>query len=155
MVLTFTPVLYGIAWDINRAGNRGSQSVKYVSDPEQYGKREHWAVPKKFNPQGDCEDIALFKSRGLIEAGIPWDHQAIGYCMTEPVIHPDDGKRRRAAHAVLLLITNRGDFVLDNRHHDMLQYQDVEDLYNYKFLYRSRPGQSLADPWEIIVKKKG
>jgi predicted transglutaminase-like cysteine proteinase len=50
-------------------------------------------------------------------------------------------------HAVLTVATDDGDFVLDNRRNEVLQWSDT----NYKFLKR----QSHADPrqWVALVKQ--
>ena len=47
-------------------------SCSYVSDQEQFGKRDHWLPPEEFEKckKGDCEDFALYVWRQLIEMGI-------------------------------------------------------------------------------------
>lgn len=44
---------------------------EYVSDPEQFGKRDHWQHPVDFEKtrRGDCEDFALWAWRKLVELG--------------------------------------------------------------------------------------
>jgi predicted transglutaminase-like cysteine proteinase len=53
---------------------------------------------------GDCEDYALAKRRALIGAGLPPSALRIAYVKTPK----GDG------HAILIVKTNRGDYVLDN-----------------------------------------
>lgn len=42
---------------------------EYVSDKEQFGKRDHWQAPELFeeSKKGDCEDFALWSWRQLLE----------------------------------------------------------------------------------------
>jgi len=54
---------------------------------------------------GDCEDFVLAKRAMLIKAGVPSGALRIATATT----------RRGVGHAVLVIRTNRGDFVLDNR----------------------------------------
>jgi len=128
-----------------------NQRVKYARDEDQFGKREHWAVPNEHQPQGDCEDKALLKWNKLLEAGIPNHAFSMGYCMTEPIRHTN-GQWKRGAHAVLMLDCDLGTLILDNRFDYVEQYQSIRDERNYLFMYRSQPGKPLSDPWESIVK---
>lgn len=63
---------------------------------------DQWAI----NPsQGDCEDYALTKRAELVAAGMPISALRIATALTS------SGE----GHAVLVVRTNRGDMVLDNR----------------------------------------
>jgi predicted transglutaminase-like cysteine proteinase len=53
---------------------------------------------------GDCEDYVLAKRRALIKAGLPASALRIAYVKT----------RGGVGHAILVVKTSRGDFVLDN-----------------------------------------
>ncbi|MFC0013279.1 transglutaminase-like cysteine peptidase [Devosia nitrariae] len=53
---------------------------------------------------GDCEDYVLAKRATLVRAGIPAGALRIAYTTT----------RAGEAHAILVVVTDRGDFVLDN-----------------------------------------
>lgn len=53
---------------------------------------------------GDCEDYVLAKRRALIKAGIPASSLRIAYVKT----------RKGVGHAILVVRTSKGDFVLDN-----------------------------------------
>ena len=77
-----------------------NRSIKPVSDAKQYGKKEVWSYPVK---AGDCEDYALAKRVALLRKGY----------------RPGDlllavGRKRGVVHAVLVVRTDQGDFVLDN-----------------------------------------
>ncbi|MFN4090248.1 MAG: transglutaminase-like cysteine peptidase [Alphaproteobacteria bacterium] len=84
---------------VNRAVNRG---IRYVSDQRRHGRSEYWTLP---DGAGDCEDLALEKRRQLVELGWPRDSLLIALA-TIP---------RVGGHAVLVAVTDRGDFVLDVR----------------------------------------
>lgn len=88
-----------LAERINRAANA---HIRPVSDPDQYATAERWALPTARG--GDCEDYALFKKLKLVEAGVSPDRLLIAAVL--------DGKRN--IHAVLVLRTDTGDFILDN-----------------------------------------
>lgn len=70
---------------------------------------EHWGAPDVWNyptdGYGDCEDYQLLKRRLLVEAGLP--RRALR--MTVVIDEKGDG------HAVLMVRTDRGDYVLDNK----------------------------------------
>jgi predicted transglutaminase-like cysteine proteinase len=53
---------------------------------------------------GDCEDYVMTKRRALIKAGIPASSLRIAYVKT----------RSGVGHAILIVKTSKGDFVLDN-----------------------------------------
>lgn len=83
---------------VNSAVNR---STRPISDSAQYGVEEVWALPGSRG--GDCEDLALMKKKALIERGM-----APARLMIATVLD-----RKRGSHAVLVLRTAAGDYVLD------------------------------------------
>lgn len=89
----------GLAQRINRAVNA---EVREISDFGQYGRADVWDLPTRRG--GDCEDFALEKKRRLIEAGVPARSLLIATVLD----------RHRKGHAVLVLRTRSGDFILDN-----------------------------------------
>lgn len=118
------------AVQLNRQINR---SVRSISDQAQYGVMEHWALPTARG--GDCEDFALLKKKRLIEAGLNPQMLLITTVLD----------RQRNAHAVLVLRTARGDFVLDNLRDDVLHWRQT----GYTFLRMQDP----ADPrrWTAVI----
>lgn len=48
------------------------KGCRYVSDPEQFNKEDHWSHPVEFEAtrQGDCEDHALWAWRKLVNLGV-------------------------------------------------------------------------------------
>ena len=47
------------------------RTCNYVSDEEQFGKRDHWMPPEQFEiaKKGDCEDFAIWTWRQLMNLG--------------------------------------------------------------------------------------
>ncbi|WP_223385538.1 transglutaminase-like cysteine peptidase [Oricola cellulosilytica] len=82
---------------INTSVNR---AIKPVSDSKLYGRREVWSFP---TDAGDCEDYVLAKRAALLRNGYKPGDLLIAV-----------GRKRGEAHAVLVVRTVDGDFVLDN-----------------------------------------
>ncbi|MEM5474456.1 transglutaminase-like cysteine peptidase [Hoeflea sp. AS60] len=118
--------------DIIRTNDDVNISVAPLTDNEIFGVEERWEYPKNV---GDCEDYALEKRERLNQRGIP-----LG-ALSMTVGRDANG----GGHAVLTVITDRGDFVLDNVESRVLLWKDAE-LY---FLKR----QSQHDPntWVSLV----
>ena len=90
-----------------RINNTVNTSVTYKTDLEQYNKPEFWCLPSRF---GDCEDYALLKRKMLIDAGFDRDKIHLCTCFV-------DG----AGHCVLLVETDRGNYILDNNQSEPVQ----------------------------------
>ncbi len=116
---------------VNRAVNG---QVREIADERQYRQREYWALPTARG--GDCEDFALLKKRELIRAGIAPDNLRIATVLD----------RRRQAHAVLVLKTSAGDYVLDNLTTKLKPW----DKTGYSFLRRQDPRS--ASGWALVMK---
>lgn len=119
-----------IAVTVNRQINR---QVTSISDQAQYGRTEHWALPT--GRGGDCEDFALIKKKRLIEAGL--DPQML---LVSTVLD-----RNRNAHAVLVIRTVQGDFVLDNLRDEVLPWRQT----GYTFLRMQDPAQ--PGRWTAVI----
>jgi len=74
-----------------------------VTDQDHWGVSDRWDYPR--DGRGDCEDIQIEKRRELAASGLP--ERAMRMAM---VINPEG-----EGHAVLLVRTDAGDLVLDNR----------------------------------------
>jgi len=118
--------------DIIQTNDDVNTSVAPLTDNEIFGVEERWEYPKNV---GDCEDYALEKRKRLNQRGIP-----LG-ALSMTVGRDANG----GGHAVLTVITDRGDFVLDNVEPRVLLWKETE-LY---FLKR----QSQHDPntWVSLV----
>jgi len=91
----YTQELYNHMYRINRDVNGNCQ---YVSDMQNYGLEEYWAVAGK---KGDCEDEALKKLK-LLRLYVRKEDLNIAIC-----------KIGGQGHAVLVVDTTNGDYVLD------------------------------------------
>lgn len=104
VVAEVTPEQWRSILAINRQVNRDIYSV---SDQELFASNDVWALPKARGGRryGDCEDYVLEKRKELIGLGVPAQALSIAIARTP----------QRQVHAVLLLATPAGEFVLDNR----------------------------------------
>ena len=69
--------------------------------------------------RGDCEDYALLKRKRLAEAGLPRRAMLMTVVIDE----------ENAGHAVLMIRTDRGDFVLDNKRNAILPWSQTGYVY--------------------------
>jgi len=91
-----TTDIMGQLTSVNSKVNRSIQ-------PRNDSSADVWSVNVS---SGDCEDFALTKRRALIKAGLPASSLRIAYVKT----------RRGEDHAILVVKTSKGDYVLDNLH---------------------------------------
>jgi predicted transglutaminase-like cysteine proteinase len=107
---------------INGAVNR---AIAYTRDQDVYGKRDYWAKPQETfqKAKGDCEDFAILKMAALKAAGVP------ASSMTLVVLRD---QRRNLFHAVLAVMTDRGQYILDNLRMDVPRDTALGD---YQALY--------------------
>ncbi|MEM1073634.1 MAG: transglutaminase-like cysteine peptidase [Pseudomonadota bacterium] len=125
-----TQQTFSLAKRVNLSVNR---QVREIGDLRQYGKEEHWALPTRRG--GDCEDLVLLKKKMLIERGVPSESLLIATVLD----------KRLNSHAVLVLRTKQGDFVLDNLTNRILPWKDT----GYTFLKLQNP-RSLSK-WQAIM----
>ena len=108
-----------------------NSSIEPLTDQEIFGVEEKWAYPTTV---GDCEDYVLLKQKMLVERGFSPDNLLITV-----VLQPNgDG------HAVLVVRTDRGDFVLDNMRNKILLWSDTE------YTYLKRQSTKNAAQWVKI-----
>ncbi|MBB2960178.1 transglutaminase-like cysteine peptidase [Methylobacterium sp. R2-1] len=98
--ITLTSALWQTINAVNRRINR---AVEAVTDQDHWRAADRWDLAE--DGRGDCEDFQLLKRRLLVEAGLP------RRAMRMTVVIDEKGE----GHAVLTLITNRGDLILDNK----------------------------------------
>lgn len=98
---------------VNSAVN---QAIKPVTDEQMFGREEVWVYP---TTMGDCEDFVLLKRRELIRRGWP-----VGSLLVT-VVRQKNGD----GHAVLTVLTDRGDLVLDNLQQEVKVWSQTEYLY--------------------------
>ena len=129
-----TRVLRGSpAWSrIVAVNGRLNREIRQTLDLRQYGTPDHWAIPASrygTSPRGDCEDYVLAKRSRLIAEGIPASLLSIALAQT----------RYGEDHAVLLISTAEGDYVLDNLT-DRIEHWTQSGL---RWQSRQRPGDVL------------
>lgn len=124
-VADLTPEQWREVAEINLRVNR---EIAPVADDAQFGRRDFWTLPflRRQQPEGDCEDYVLAKRRELIALGVPEGALSIAIGRTN----------RREVHAVLLIATPGGEFVLDNRSSWVSRWYDL----NYRWDRRQVPG---------------
>ena len=121
---------------LNRINQQVNRAVKKANDSDLYGQEEYWALPRLVDGKlyGDCEDFALEKRRQLIAAGVPESTLSLAVAVTA----------RGEGHAVLMVSTKSGDWVLDNLTPWATPWSDL----NYRWVQRQVPGTGL---WTSIV----
>ena len=115
--------------DLVRVNNWVNDTIKPLSDLKHWGVAERWSYPD--DGYGDCEDYVLLKRRMLIHAGWPRETLLV------TVVRDDRGE----GHAVLTVITDEGDYILDNQKKDILIWSDT----GYHFI--KRQSQSNPNVW--------
>ena len=83
---------------------------------------------------GDCEDYVLLKRRMLIQSGRP----------REALLVTVVRDQKQEGHAVLTVITDKGDYVLDNQNEDILLWSET----GYRFV--KRQSQSNPNLWVAL-----
>ncbi len=116
-VIRLTAQAWKTIVQVNRQVNA---MLEPMTDAEHWGVSDRWDLPQ--DGAGDCEDYQLLKRRLLVEAGLP----ARALRMT--VVVDDTGE----GHAVLMARTDRGDFILDNKHGGVLPWHQT----GYTFVKR-------------------
>lgn len=100
----------------------GNTTIEPLTDQEIYGVEERWILPTTV---GDCEDYVLLKQKMLVQRGFSPSNLLIAV-----LLQPSG-----AGHAVLVVRTDRGDFILDNLRNKVLLWSDTE----YTFLKLQSP----------------
>ena len=109
-----TPKLWKTIVAINSKTNR---EIEAITDQDHWGVVDRWDLPT--DGKGDCEDYALLKRKRLAEAGIP--RRAL---LMTVVIDEEN-----AGHAVLMIRTDRGDYILDNKRNAILPWGQTGYVY--------------------------
>ena len=141
VICTRTPKPHALTeadWQkVKEINTRVNKTIRQVSDQRQYHVSEKWALPT--HAMGDCEDIALLKKKELIEHGISSEHLLMAVVLDTH----DEG------HAVLVVRTHAGDFVLDNLTNKIQLWNQT----HYFFLEVEDP----EDPkrWDMVLQRAG
>src|SRR3954471_3381418 len=101
-------------WDAINAVNRHvNATIKPLSDQDHWGVVDRWDLPE--DGYGDCDDYQLLKRKLLAEKGLP--RRAMR--MTVVIDELNEG------HAVLMIRTDRGDYILDNKTNAVLPWEQT------------------------------
>lgn len=125
-----------IAWTsktrklVNRVNRQINGAMIGTTDALAFGRQEFWTMPLsapdrpggRSKPLADCEDFALEKRKALIAAGIPEDALYLAVAISEWT----------GLHAVLVISTEDGDFVLDNMSEWLVEWSKT----NYVWIKR-------------------
>lgn len=94
-----------------------NKAIKPVTDQDQFGVVERWTYAN--TGSGDCEDYVLEKRRELAKRGWP-----LAALLITVVIDKDGG-----GHAVLSVMTDKGEFILDNQTDAVLPWSRSELIF--------------------------
>ncbi len=115
--ITLTSRLWQTIVSVNR---RVNTTLTPMTDQAHWGTPDSWDLPT--DGAGDCEDYQLLKRKLLAEAGLPRRAMRMTVVIDE----------KREGHAVLMVRTDRGDFILDNKTSAVLPW----DQTGYVFVKR-------------------
>ena len=111
-----------------RINSQVNASVTYKTDLAQFEVPEFWQEAGKF---GDCEDYALLKRALLKEQGFDAEKIHLATCWINV-------KADNTGHCVLIVETDKGQFILDNNLKDpvSLNFQAVDYRYIWNIIER-------------------
>jgi predicted transglutaminase-like cysteine proteinase len=96
---------------------RVNTTIRPMTDQAHWGVPDSWDLPT--DGAGDCEDYQLLKRKLLAEAGLPRRALRMTVVIDE----------KREGHAVLMVRTDRGDFILDNKTNAVLPWHETGYIY--------------------------
>lgn len=105
-------------WKLIVAANlKANREIEAITDQDHWGVVDRWDIPT--DGKGDCEDYVLLKRQRLAEAGLPRRAMRVTVVIDE----------ENAGHAVLMIRTDRGDFILDNKRNAILPWSQTGYTY--------------------------
>lgn len=117
---------------VNRINRRLNREIRHVDDRDLHGQEDRWVLPT--SGRGDCEDYVLAKRVALIEAGVPAEALSIA------IVETPWGE----SHAVLLIASDRGEYVLDS----LSPWVSRWDRVSYR--WRERQARGGAFDWVSV-----
>jgi predicted transglutaminase-like cysteine proteinase len=111
------PLTYEVWRKVVAVNLEVNNAIKPRSDRVHWGVEDRWDYPD--DGFGDCEDYQLLKRKILVEAGLP------RRAMRMTVVIDDEG----AGHAVMMVRTDKGDFILDNKKDEVLPWTSTGYTY--------------------------
>ena len=108
------------------------------TDEEHLHVLDHWDIP---DGVGDCEDYVLAKRARLVALGFPRTALLIG------VVDIPHAPVLRRRHAVLLAVTDLGNYVLDNRVEDIKRWTETD------YIWVAVESTSHPGSWQAVKRK--
>jgi predicted transglutaminase-like cysteine proteinase len=102
---------------VTALNTRINREIEPITDMDHWGIVERWDMAE--DGKGDCEEYVNIKRKRLVEAGIPRRALRIVVVLDE----------ENAGHAVLMLRTDRGDYILDNKRNAVLPWHQTGYVY--------------------------
>jgi predicted transglutaminase-like cysteine proteinase len=97
--------------------NNMMNAVPYIKDSNNWGQSDYWATPIEFMQRGgDCEDYAIAKYTALRALGVPEERLRLA------IVHDT---LKNIPHAVLVVYTDSGSYVLDNQEDQMISAMEA------------------------------
>lgn len=124
-----TPAMTPQRWSELGAVNEYVNRLPQIGDMDNYRRSEYWTYPNERG--GDCEDLALLKRKMLIERG--WPASAVLLATVE--------QWNRGLHTVVIVETDRGDFVLDNLNWEIVAWNEAP------YIWKKRQSRERAHIW--------
>jgi predicted transglutaminase-like cysteine proteinase len=123
--------------ELRKVNKRVNGMIRPESDMTLFHQIDVWGakVGSDGRLYGDCEDYVLIKRRQLIETGLPAEALSIAVARNT----------RGELHAVLIVATDRGDYVMDNLSYWVRPWSEVP----YKWIMRQVNGS--AGDWRAVV----
>ncbi|QRM28793.1 transglutaminase-like cysteine peptidase [Microvirga sp. VF16] len=112
--ITLTPQAWTTLTRVNRQVNA---AIRPITDHEHWGEMDRWDLAE--DGYGDCEDYQLVKRKRLVAAGFP------RRALRMTAVIDQDGE----PHAVMMVRTDRGDFILDNKRDAILPWRQTGYVY--------------------------
>jgi predicted transglutaminase-like cysteine proteinase len=118
---------------LNRVNREVNEQIEFTLDTELYEKEEYWNLPET---KGDCEDNALEKRRRLAKLGLSRGSMSMATAFHATKFY---------AHALLLVETSEGTFVLDQDNEEVVLWRDAPYIFEARELTNGR--------WERFVQE--
>lgn len=129
---------------LDRVNREGNALIKWTDDRATWGVSDTWDFPCEYDSKlyDDCDSFALWKMRRLIELGVP----------STPLMLTLGSVENGGGHAVLVVRTTTGDYVLDNRFPDVKTMNEIVAL-NYNLMWRVVSGDRM-DRWVMLRRTR-
>jgi predicted transglutaminase-like cysteine proteinase len=131
-----TPKLWSL---LNRVNGDVNGAIEQRTDIANYGVDDYWNTPLEDGRRaGDCEDYVLEKQRALLAAGVPRPALNIALVTTA----------WGESHAVLLVATSEGEYVLDNLTPWLVTWRQAP----YRWIRRQLNGEAFR--WAMVEEPR-